>query len=265
MSKITENEIEEFAIELLESQGFQYLYGPHIAADGETPMRSGFDDVLLAEKLRSAIDRLNPSVPASAREDALKQVLRVHSPEMLDGNEAFHKMLTEGVKVGYQKDGRERGDLAWLVDFDNPDNNEFHVVNQFTVIENESNKRPDVILFVNGLPLVVIELKNAGDENATVHSAYKQIQTYKSTIPSLFTYNSVLVISDGLEAKAGSLTAGMSRFMAWKSADGQNEASKLIGQLETLINGMLNKKTLLDLIQNFILFEKTKKKMQKPD
>lgn len=259
MSKITENAIEEFAIELLESQGFQYLYGPRIAADGETPMRRGFDDVLLIEKLSAAIDRLNPHVPPVAREDALKQVLRVHSPEILDGNETFHKMLTEGVKVAYQKNGLERGDLVWLVDFTKPENNEFHVVNQFTIIENDNNKRPDVILFVNGLPLVVIELKNAGDENATAHSAYKQIQTYKSTIPSLFTYNSILVISDGLEARAGSLTAGISRFMAWKSADGQSEASKLVGQLETLINGMLNKKTLLDLVQNFILFEKTKK------
>lgn len=259
MSNITENEIEEFAIELLEKQGFQYLYGPDIAPDSDTPMRTGFDDVLIAQKLREAIDRLNPSIPAAAREDAYKQVLRIHSPEMIDGNETFHKILTEGVSVSYQKDGGTRGDLVWLIDFDNIENNEFHVVNQFTIIENERNKRPDVILFINGLPLVVMELKNPGGENATVGSAYKQMQTYKSTIPSLFTYNAVCVISDGLEARAGSLTAGLTRYMAWKSADGKMEASRLIGQLETLITGMLNRKTLLDIVQNFIAFTKTKK------
>ncbi len=258
MGKITESEIEEFAIGLLEKQGYQYLYGPDIAADSETPMRSGFEDVLLTKKLRSAIDRINPTVPPEAREDALKQVLRVHSPELITGNEDFHRMLTEGVTVTYQKDGGERGDLVWLVDFENVENNEFHVVNQFTIIENHNNKRPDVILFVNGLPLVVIELKNPVDENATVKSAYKQLQTYKSTIPSLFTYNSILVISDGLEAKAGSLSAGLTRFMAWKSNDGVEEASKLVSQMETLINGMLGRETLLDLVQNFIVFEKSK-------
>ena len=144
------------------------------------------------------------------------------------------------------------------MDFDNPHNNDFTVVNQFTVIENNHNKRPDVILFVNGLPLVVIELKNAADENATVQSAFRQIETYKETIPSLFTYNSVVVISDGLEARAGSLSAGFSRMMAWKSADGKAEASHLVSQLEVLINGMLNKETLLDLIRSFTVFEKSK-------
>ncbi len=258
-AKITENEIEEFAIELLEKLGYQYLYGPEISADGESPMRGGFDDVLLVEKLKSAIDRINPTVPSEAREDALKQVLRVHSPELISGNEAFHRMLTEGVKVAYQKDGRERGDLVWLIDFSNVENNEFHVVNQFTVVENHNNKRPDVILFVNGLPLVVIELKNPTDENATEKTAYKQLQTYKNTIPSLFTYNAILIVSDGLSASAGSLSAGFSRFMAWKSVDGKAEASHLVSQMETLINGMLGQATLLDLVQNFSVFEKTKK------
>ncbi len=146
-----------------------------------------------------------------------------------------------------------------MIDFDNVKNNEFNVINQFTVIENNNNKRPDVILFINGLPLVVIELKNAVGENATIRSAYKQIQTYKATIPSLFTYNSILVISDGTEAKAGSLSAGLTRFMSWKTADGESEASRLIPQMETLINGMLNKETVLDLIRHFIVFEKSKK------
>jgi type I restriction enzyme R subunit len=181
--------------------------------------------------------RINPGLPDVVLQDAVRQVERVRSPDLLVNNEAFHRMLTEGVKVSYQKDGATRGDLVWLVDFSNPDNNEFVVANQFTVIENGQTKRPDVVLFVNGLPLVVMELKNPADENATVKSAYQQLQTYKDTIPGLFTYNAVLVISDGLEARTGSISAGLSRFMAWKSADGKAEASRLVGQLETLING----------------------------
>jgi len=168
-------------------------------------------------------------------------------------------MLTEGVKVSYHRDGNERGDLVWLIDFKNPENNDFLVVNQFTVVENGVNKRPDVVIFINGLPLVVIELKNPADENATVKSAYKQLQTYKQAIPSLFTYNEILVISDGLEARVGSLSAGFDRFMAWKSLDGKAEASHLISQPEILIKGMLNKETLLDLIRHFIVFDKSKK------
>ncbi|PID76808.1 MAG: DEAD/DEAH box helicase [Deltaproteobacteria bacterium] len=167
-------------------------------------------------------------------------------------------MLTEGITVSYQKDGSQRGDLVWLVDFANPQNNDFIVANQFTVIENGVNKRPDIVLFINGLPLVVIELKNAADENASVLSAYNQLQTYKATIPNLFTYNGLMVISDGLEARAGSLSAGFSRFMAWKTADGKQEASSLVSQLETLIKGMLNTTTLLDLLRHFIVFEKMK-------
>jgi type I restriction enzyme R subunit len=258
-NKITESEIENFAIELLEKQGYRYIYAPDIAPDSDTPQRSSFEDVILRDRLCTALGRINPDIPPDAREDAIKQIQRLNSPELIANNEAFHRMLTEGIKVSYQKDGANRGDLVWLVDFNNPQNNEFLVTNQFTVVENNVNKRPDIILFINGLPLVVIELKNPADENATVRSAFKQFQTYKQTIPSLFAYNSFMVISDGLEAKAGSLSAGSSRFMAWKSSDGKVEASPLVGQLETLINGMLNKTTLLDLIRHFIVFEKSKK------
>jgi len=258
-NKITESEIEKFTIELLEKQGFQYIYAPSIAPDSDTPERQSFEDVLLMERLQTAVGRINPSIPSDIREDAIKQIQRLNSPELIANNEAFHRMLTEGIKIGYQKDGYNRGDLVWLIDFKNPENNDFLVLNQFTVIENNVNKRPDVILFVNGLPLVVIELKNPADENATIRSAFKQLQTYKQAIPSLFTYNGLMIISDGLEAKAGSISAGFTRFMAWKTADGKVEASPLIGQLETLINGMLDKKTLLDLIRHFIVFEKSKK------
>jgi len=261
---LTESAIETFAIELFERLGYQYLYAPDIAPDSETPERERFEDVLLLERLRSAVTRINPWIPFDVREEAIKQVQRLNSPELLANNEAFHRMLTEGIKVTFQDRGNERGDLVWLVDFAQPENNEFVVANQLTVIGQPSNqghqsKRPDMVVFVNGLPLVVIELKNAADENATIKTAYQQLQTYKEVIPSLFTYNGMLVISDGLEAKVGSLSAGLSRFMAWKTADGKLEASHLISQLETLIKGMLNKATLLDLLRHFIVFEKSKK------
>jgi len=259
MNRLTESAIEDFAIKLFERLGYHYVYAPDIAPDGAYPERSRYDEVILKDRLWSAVQRINPSVPRHVLQDAVKDVERIHSSELLVNNETFHRLLTEGVKVNYQKDGQDRGDLVWLIDFAKPENNEFVVANQFTVIENNQNKRPDLVLFVNGLPLVVIELKNAADENATIKSAYQQLDTYKQSIPSLFTTNAILVISDGLEAKAGSLSAGFSRFMAWKSIDGKTEASHLVSQLETLINGMLNKATLLDLIRHFVVFEKTKK------
>jgi type I restriction enzyme R subunit len=259
MSRITESAIEEFALALFEKQGYQYAYGPDIAPDSDNPARLSFADVLLPDKLRAAVARINPTISFDIREDAIKQIERISSPELLSNNETFHRMLTEGIKVTCQKNGDSRGDLVWLIDFQDPEQNDFLVVNQFTVIENRVSKRPDLILFVNGLPLVVIELKNAADENATIRSAFKQLQTYKQAIPTLLTYSGLLVISDGLEAKAGSISAGFSRFMAWKSSDGKVEASPLIGQLETLIKGMLEKETLLDLIGHFVVFEKSKK------
>jgi type I restriction enzyme R subunit len=197
------------------------------------------------------VDRINPSIPAQARQEAVRQIMRLSSPDLISANEAFHILLTQGVPVSYQKDGAERGDLVWLVDFTTPDNNEFLAVNQFTVIEKNVNKRPDIVLFVNGLPLVVMELKNAADEKATIKTAFQQLQTYKEMIPSLLAYNGLLVVSDGLEAKAGSLTAGFNRFSAWKSEDGAREASPLKSQLEVLIKGLLNRTTLLDLVRCF--------------
>jgi len=257
MTKLTESAIEEFALDLFQQLGYSYLYGPDIAPDGEHQERQHYDEVLLIGRLEAALKRINPTVSHDVLQAALKDVQRVHSPDLLANNETFHRLLTEGVKVSYQHDGAERGGLVSLIDYANPANNDFVVVNQFTVIENHQNKRPDLILFVNGIPLVIIELKNATDENATIKSAYKQLETYKHSIPSLFTSNSLLVITDGLEAKAGSVSAGYSRFMAWKTVDGKVEASHLVSQLETLIKGMLNKTTLLDLVRHFIVFEKS--------
>lgn len=261
--KITENTIEEFAIKQLERLGYQYIYAPDIAPDAEKTERASYEEVLLLGRLENAIRNINPTIPYDSQTEALKEIQRINSPDLLTNNEAFHRMLTEGIQITYQMEGNPRGGLVWLIDFENPENNEYMVANQFTVIENDNTKRPDVILFINGIPLVVIELKNPADENATIKSAFNQLQTYKTIIPNLFTYNGLMVISDGLQAKAGSLSAGISRFMAWKTSDGKEEASHLVGQLETLIKGMLNKDTLLDLIRHFTVFEKSKKEDSK--
>jgi len=259
MHLITENTIEAFAIELFEKLGYDYVYAPDIAPDGDMPERESYEQVLLVKRLKKAVARINKFIPADAQAEAIKEIQRIASPDLLTNNETFHRFLTEGIPVLKRVDGDDRGDRVWLIDFNDPYNNDFVVANQFTVVENHNNKRPDVVLFVNGIPLIVFELKNAVDENATIHSAFKQIETYKSIIPGLFTYNGFVVISDGLEAKAGTVSSGFSRFMAWKSSDGKAEASHLVSQMETLINGMLNKETLIDLIRHFIVFEKSKK------
>ena len=262
MTALNEASIEQWVIEQLTGQGYTYIHGPDIAPDSEadTPVkRSDFSDVLLAEVLLEAIQRINPKLDTDNCRDALNQVQRIGSPDLIANNEKFHRLLTEGVNVTKQVAGRERGDLAMLIDFENPDNNTFHVINQFTIVEGNVNKRPDVILFVNGIPLVVIELKSAVGEEATIYSAFQQLGTYKSQIPSLFAYNGFVVISDGLEAGAGTISSGFSRFMAWKSRDGETEASRFTSQIETMIAGMLNKKTLLDLVRHFVVFEKSKR------
>jgi type I restriction enzyme R subunit len=251
MTKITENDIELFAVELLARLGYDYIYAPELTRNHE--------EVLLKDRLLNALEKINPSLPYSAIEDAIKQIERIKSSELLSDNETFHKLLVEGVKVDVRYEDTTRGEIVHLVDFDDVKNNDFVVANQFTITENGHNKRPDIILFVNGLPLVVMELKNAVDKNATVKSAYNQIGTYKSLIPSLFTYNAFCIISDGIDAKAGTLSAGFSRYMAWKTNDGVHEASNIVPQIETLINGMLNPRVLLDLVRSFIVFEKSKK------
>lgn len=256
---MTENEIEKLAIALLEQQGYTYINGVHLAPDAPDSERTTFEEVVLKQRLENAVRRINPTIPLDAQQDAVKQILRIASPDVLSNNETFHRLLTEGIPVTKRVDGQVRGDRVFLIDFENPLHNEFLVVNQFTIVENGVNKRPDIILFVNGLPLVVIELKNATDDKTTIQSAFRQIETYKAMISSLFTFNAFSVISDGLEAKAGTISAGLSRFMAWKTSDGVKEASKQISQLETLIKGMLQPSVLLDLVRHFVVFEKFKK------
>ena len=261
-NSISENEIEDIALSYLQSLGYSYLLGTDISYDGEHPERQ-YNEVVLATRLRDAIDKLNPNITQDAKEDALKKVLRTDSPNLLINNETFHKYLTDGVDVEVRTDSGIRGEKVYIVDFSNPENNEFLAINQFTVIEGNQNKRPDIILFINGLPLVVIELKNAVDENATIKSAYNQIQTYKQTIPTLFTYNELVVVSDGWDALCGTLTSGYGRFMSWKTRDGKTEASHLDMGMQVMFNGMLNKQTLLDLICQFIVFEKSDSKTLK--
>jgi len=263
LKPITENIIEESAIEILQSKGWEYVNGREISPEGLFCERENFSEIVLANRLRNAIANINPHIPANAQEAAVQKVLRISSPDLLHNNEEFHKLLVEKVKIPYQQNGYERSHEVALIDFENPANNQFLVANQFTIIERNQNKRPDVLLFVNGIPLVVIELKNAASADADIISAYQQLQTYKATIPSLFTYNTICIISDGLECKAGSVSADLSRYMTWKTADGVKEASRFKPQLETLLLGMLHPPTLLDLVRNFIVFEKTKKEDSK--
>jgi hypothetical protein len=253
-STLTEDEIEQYQLQLLQNLGYAYHHGYDLQPEGKDQERENFGDVVLKTRLQQAINRLNPTIPADALNQAQREIFNIASSDLLNNNEIFHKYLTEGITVEYQKNGETRGEPVKAIDWHNIDNNEFLVVNQFTVIEDNHNRRPDLVVFINGLPLVVIELKNAVDEKANLRAAYNQLQTYKREIPSLFTYNTLLVISDGLSARAGSLTADFNRFSAWKTPTGENH----INELEILTTGLLNKQTLLDLIRHFTVFEKTR-------
>jgi type I restriction enzyme, R subunit len=259
LKPITENIIEASTIEILQSQGWEYANGKEISPEGLFCERESFNEVILISRLRNAVRQINPHIPEDAQEAAIQKILRISSPDLLHNNEEFHRLLIEKVKIPYQHDDYERSHEVALIDFEHPVNNQFLVVNQYTIVENNQNKRPDVLLFVNGIPLVVIELKNAAGENADILSAFKQIQTYKTIIPGLFTFNSICVISDGLECRAGSVSSDLNRYMAWKSADGIKDASRFKPQLETLLKGMFQPAILLDLVRNFIVFEKSKK------
>ncbi|MFM6196903.1 MAG: type I restriction endonuclease subunit R [Planktothrix sp.] len=256
MAFTTEDEIELYNLELLETLGYKYQYGYDIQPEGQHSERETFSDILLKDRLKNAIAKLNPDIPLEAREEAFQQITTLNTPDLLNNNETFHQYLTEGIDIEYQWNGESRGGKVWLIDFNHPENNEFLAVNQYKIIEDNHNRRPDIILLINGLPLVVIELKNASDEQADLKAAYNQLQTYKREIPSLFTYNALLIISDGLEARVGSLSADFNRFLAWKTPNGQQDSNR--NELEILTNGILNKTTLLDFIRHFTVFEKVK-------
>ncbi len=253
---MTEDQLERDTLAWLQDVGYTHRRGPDIAFDGATPERTDYRQVLLVQRLREAMARLNPGVPAAAREDALKQVLDLGTPSLLQANRAFHKLLVGGVPVQYQRDGETIGDFVRLVDWAQPGHNEWWAVNQFTIKGPHKTRRPDIILFVNGLPLVLLELKNPADENASIWKALDQIETYKEQIAEVFQYNEVLVISDGTEALMGSLSADAERFMAWRTIDGV--AVDPLGpfqELQTLVRGVLAPAYLLDYLRYFVLFE----------
>jgi len=253
---MTEDQLEHETLAWLQDVGYTHRYGPDIAFDGPSPERADYRQVLLPFRLREAIARLNPGIPAAAREDALKQVQDLGIPALLSANRAFHKLLVGGVPVQCQKDGETRGDFVRLVDWAQPEKNEWWAVNQFTIKGDKRPRRPDIILFVNGLPLVLLELKNPADENANIWKAFDQIQTYKEQIPDVFQYNEVLVISDGTEALMGSLSADAERFMAWRTIDGVTlDPLGPFQELQTLVRGVLAPQYLLDYIRFFVLFE----------
>ena len=262
MAVISEDHIEQIIIQEFIELGYSYVNGADISPEGMAQERE-YNEVVLKNRLHTAISKLNPNVPFEAQEEAVKKVLRTDSPNLFQNNYQVHKYLTDGVDVEYRKGDRIVGDKVWLIDYENPTNNEFLVVNQFTIIENNVNKRPDLILFVNGLPLVVIELKNAVDENATIHSAFNQLQTYKQTISSLFLYNALLIISDGWDALYGSLTSPKQFFVPWKSIDGKMVADENMPQMEVMAKGMLNKNVLPDLIRHYIIFHQNKEQITK--
>ncbi|HAT2102380.1 TPA: type I restriction endonuclease subunit R [Legionella pneumophila] len=253
---MTEDKLEQEMLTWLVEIGYTHVYGPIIACDGEAPERSNYQDILLIDRLRSAINQLNPETPLEAREDALQQVRDLNTPILLSANRRFHHFLINGVPVQYQKDGETRGDFVRLIDFETPLNNEWLAVNQFSIRGEKHTRRPDILLFINGLPLVLIELKNSADLNADIGKAFNQIQTYKEQIPDIFQYNEILIISDGSEARMGSLSANMERFMSWRTIDGVTlDPLGQFGELETLTRGILSPAYFLDYLRFFILFE----------
>jgi type I restriction enzyme R subunit len=253
---MTEDQLEQETLAWLQDVGYTNRYGPDIAFDGSSPERTDYRQVVLPFRLREAVNRLNPGIPVAAREDAIKQVTDLGIPSLLSANRAFHKMLVGGVPVQYQKDGETRGDFVRLIDWAHPEKNEWWAVNQFTIKGSHKTRRPDIILFVNGLPLVLLELKNPADENANIWKAFDQIETYKEQIPDVFQYNEVLVISDGTDALMGSLSANAERFMAWRTIDGVNvDPLGPFQELQTLVRGVLAPQYLLDYIRYFVLFE----------
>ncbi|QEF98789.1 Type I restriction enzyme R protein [Stieleria maiorica] len=254
MGTINEDTVEQAALDWLSEIGFDTAHGSTIAPDGDAPERESFQDVILIDRLRAAIARLNPKLPEEAREDALRKVLRPDLPTVIQNNRAFHQRLRDGVEVEYRRDdGSIAGDHAKLLG-DITSSNDFLAVNQFIVTEHGHNRRLDIVLFVNGLPLVVIELKNIADEQTTVDKAYSQLQTYKAEFPTLFGYNELLVASDGVGARMGSLTAGREWFKPWRAIDSEKPV-KGLSELEALIRGAFDPERLIRLVQNFIVFE----------
>ncbi|MCC6309679.1 MAG: type I restriction endonuclease subunit R [Trueperaceae bacterium] len=256
--RFTESVVEDAALGWLEALGYQVLHGPDIAFDQPACERSGPDyrDVILEGRLRRALHRLNPDLPAEALEDAFRKLTRLDAPSLLERNRAMHKLLVDGVTVEYRRaDGLIAGAQARVIDFGDPDSNDWLAVNQFTVADGQHLRRPDVVLFVNGVPLAVMELKNAADEKATIKAARNQLETYQAEVPALFASNTVLIVSDGVQARIGAIGAGLEWFKPWRTVSGQDHAPTNLTELQVLVQGVFDKRRFLDLLRFFIVFE----------
>ena len=253
---VTESVVEQAALAWLESSGWQVAHGPDIAPDMPATERTDYGEVVLAQRLRNALARLNPKLPSEALEEVFRKLTRPEGADLVERNRALHRLLVDGVTVEYRdSEGAIRGAQALVTDFAHPANNDWLAVNQFSVVENKHRRRPDVALFVNGLPLAVLELKNAAKEEATIWSAFRQLQTYKTEIPALFATNAVLVVSDGVEARAGTLTAGREWFKPWRTISGETVADAHVPELQVVIEGLLAPRRFLDLVRDFVVFE----------
>ena len=250
-----ESVVEEAAIEWLQALGWTYIHGPTLAPDGAAPERASYRDVILADRFRRALRRINDHLPADAIDEVARRVLRLDSPSLEENNHAFHRMVRAGIELQVKRNGELRGDIAWLFDYADPAKNDWLVVNQLTVVDGNNNRRPDLVLYVNGLPLAVVELKSPDDANATIEGAWNQLQLYKDQIPALFRANEVLVISDGIEARIGSLTAGFERFGPWRSVEGETLAPDATPKLQVLLEGLFERRRFLDYLYHFILWE----------
>src|SRR5437762_7867793 len=253
---ITESVVEQAALDWLRGLGYEVLSGLAIAPGEQAAEREDYKQVFLFDRLQTKLQDLNPKIPLEGLREALRKIRLISHPTLIENNRAFHRLLVEGVDVEFRnKSGEIVHDKVWLIDFANPEANEFLAVNQFTVEEGHFNRRADVVIFINGIPLAVLELKNIADEQATIRKAFDQCQTYKLQIPSLFNSNALLVISDGHEARLGTVTSDWERFMSWRTIAGKELIAPGSLQLETLLKGVFEKNRLLDLIRNFIVFE----------
>lgn len=254
---MTEDQIEQSLLDTLHQIGWQIVHGPDIGPDGSNDR--SYHDTVLSNKLKAALTQLNPQIPQPALDEAYKKITLIGQPSLIENNQAFHKLLVEGVSVQFRSaEGELKYDQVKLVDFDEPNNNDFTAINQLTVLQGDYHRRPDVVLFVNGLPLVLMELKNAADSKADLAAAYRQIQTYKREISDFFRFNELCITSDGLEAEMGTISSLPERMMPWKTIDGQKEAGR-VPMLDVLARGVCDKARLLDIIQNFIVFERDDK------
>ena len=254
--RLSESVVEDAALAWVGGLGYTILPGPQIAPGELYAERNDYAQVILEERLRQALARLNPELPPGALEDAFRKLTRSDTPSLVERNRAVHRMMVDGVTVEYRRpDGSIAGAQARVIDFHDQNNNDWLAVNQFTVAEGRHTRRPDVVLFVNGLPLAVIELKNPADENATIWTAYQQLQTYQVQIPSLFTYNVALVVSDGVEARIGAIGAGREWFKPWRTITGHGDAAPGLVELQILLEGVFDKRRFLDLVRHFVVFE----------